>query len=153
MSDTKYRIMIVAAKKDNNKSLYKYLLDGDKIYEAASLDEIDAKIEKMLNEEGYAKNNLIVINELEFNVFANVVNNTQLRPDTPANSGDNGENNNNGNGEGNEGGDSEGGSSGELTDPSDPSVPSDPDPADPGSDPEPEPEPDPDLSDPDTGNP
>ena len=143
MSDTKYRIMVVAAKKDNNKSLYKYLLDGEKIYEATTLDEIDAKIEKMLNEEGYAKNNLVVINELEFNVFANVVNNTELRPDVPEDSEDNnGENNDNGNGEGNEGGDS-----GELTNPSDPA---DPEPSDPGQN---EPEPDPDLSDPDTGNP
>lgn len=66
MSDTRYRIMVVAAKKDKNQSLYKYLLEGNHIYEAVTLDEIDAKIERMLNKEGYAKSDFIVVSELEF---------------------------------------------------------------------------------------
>ena len=151
----KYRIMVVAAKKDKNNSLYKYLLDGDKPYEAITLDEIDAKIEKMLNVEGYAKSDFIVVNELEFNVFANVVSNTELRPDIQENPDD---------------GENSGGNSGDPSDPVDPNnpgVPTDPEPtypepSDPNpSDPEPEPEPsdpsdpgqnDPDP-DPDTGDP
>jgi len=89
----KYRIMVVAARKEENKSLYKYLLDKNKeIYEATSIDEIDAKVEEMLNNEGYSKNDFIVINEVEFNVLASIVGNTELReeetetpemPDTP----------------------------------------------------------------------
>ena len=39
----------------------------------------------MLNEEDYSKNDFIVVSELQFNVFANVVDNTELRDDTVAN--------------------------------------------------------------------
>lgn len=178
MSDTRYRIMVVAAKKDANKSLYKYLLQGDHIYEAVTLDEIDAKIEKMLNIEGYAKSDFIVVNELEFNVFANVINNTELRdnavvnPEEPPASGDDTGNNSGTGGSTDSGNDN--GESGNGSDPSDPDdgddgegsgdpvdpnpdltdpEPTDPDPADPSNPEGTDPEPDPDPADPDNTNP
>ena len=90
-NNMKYRIMIVAARKDKNQSLYKYLLDGNDIYEATTLEGIDKKIEKMLNEEDYSKKDFIVVSELEFNVFANVVDNTELGGNNSENSAESSE--------------------------------------------------------------
>lgn len=68
-----YRIMIVAAKKDNNASLYRYLLNSDgNIYETETKEALDTKVEKMLNEDGYSKSDFIIVEELEYNVFADI---------------------------------------------------------------------------------
>ena len=73
MSETKYRIMTIAAKKDKNQSLYKYLLDGNNnICEYETKAAVDEKVETMLNEEDYIKSNVIVINELDFKVYSDI---------------------------------------------------------------------------------
>lgn len=87
-----YRIMLVAAKKEDNMSLYRYLLKGDgSIFEIKPEDyrtteeqteeeliikakeALDEKVENMLNKEGYAKGDFIIIDEFEYNVFADIV--------------------------------------------------------------------------------
>jgi len=55
-----YRIMIVTSHRNNYESLYKYLtttVDGVVTpVEIETKEQLDARIEKMLNEDGYAKN-------------------------------------------------------------------------------------------------
>lgn len=60
-----YRIMIAQAKRDNYETLYKYLttnIDGEVIpLELGSKEALDKRVEKMLNEEGYAKSDFIIV--------------------------------------------------------------------------------------------
>lgn len=73
-----YRIMIVAKEATNYESLYKWLLiknDQDQMvpYEAKSLDELDEKVENMLNNEGYSKSDFIIVSITNYSVFADIV--------------------------------------------------------------------------------
>lgn len=72
-----YRIMLVTSIRENYESLYKYLTitddEGNVIpYEAANDDELDAKVESMLND-GYAKNDFIIVTVKDYNINADIV--------------------------------------------------------------------------------
>ena len=72
-----YRIMLVTSIRENYESLYKYLTitddEGNVIpYEAANDDELDAKVESMLNN-GYAKNDFIIVTVKDYNINADIV--------------------------------------------------------------------------------
>ena len=58
-----YRIMIAQSKRKNYETLYQYLttnIDGVvSPLELSSKEELDSRIEKMLNEDGYAKDDLL----------------------------------------------------------------------------------------------
>lgn len=73
-----YKIMIVAKEASNYGSLYKWLLvendQGQNVpYEASTLEEIDKKVEDMLNKEGYSKSDFIVISVTNYNISADIV--------------------------------------------------------------------------------
>lgn len=72
-----YRILMVRSKRDNYESLFQYLtttIDGVvSPLEIATREELDKKIEKMLNEDGYAKTDFIVIEEVDYTVSADIV--------------------------------------------------------------------------------
>lgn len=69
-----YRIMIAQAKRDNYETLYKYLttnVDGVIApLEISSKDELDKRIEKMLNEDGYAKTYFIIVKVVDYTIDA-----------------------------------------------------------------------------------
>lgn len=69
-----YRIMIAQSKRDNYGTLYQYLtttVDGVvSPLELASKEELDARIEKMLNDDGYAKNDFIVVQVVDYTIDA-----------------------------------------------------------------------------------
>lgn len=74
-----YYIMTVSSKRDNYESLYKFMTnttlaaDGSKtveLYEIADKAALDTKIEKMLNEDGYAKSDFIVVQKIDYTIDA-----------------------------------------------------------------------------------
>lgn len=69
-----YRIMVAQSKRKNFETLYKYLttsIDGIiSPLELNSKDELDAKIEEMLNDEGYAKDDFIVVQIVDYTIDA-----------------------------------------------------------------------------------
>lgn len=69
-----YRIMIAQSKRDNFASLYQYLttnVDGEvSPLELESKEELDARIEKMLNEDGYSKDDFIVVEVVDYMIDA-----------------------------------------------------------------------------------
>ena len=69
-----YRIMIAQSKRENFASLYQYLttnVDGDvSPLELESKEELDARIEKMLNEDGYSKDDFIVVEVVDYTIDA-----------------------------------------------------------------------------------
>ena len=70
----KYRFLIVKTSKSNYETLYQYLtttIDG-KVYpvEADGADALDAQVEKMLNEDGYAKNDFLVVSVVDYTIDA-----------------------------------------------------------------------------------
>ena len=69
-----YRIMIAQAKRDNYETLYKYLttnIDGEVIpLELGSKEALDKRVEKMLNEEGYAKSDFIIVRVVDYWIVA-----------------------------------------------------------------------------------
>ncbi|MCD7810245.1 MAG: hypothetical protein LUG91_00070 [Ruminococcus sp.] len=70
-----YRIMIVKSKRDNYASLYQFMTaateDGEsEILEIETKEELDSKIETMLNDEGYAKSDFIVVNVVDYTILA-----------------------------------------------------------------------------------
>ena len=70
-----YRIMIVKAKRDDYASLYQYLTttteDGVvQPLELADKAALDEKVESMLNDEGYAKSDFIVVRIIDYVVDA-----------------------------------------------------------------------------------
>lgn len=74
-----YRIMLVKSKRDNYASLYQWLTtsttgeDGAVTVapvEFADEDALDEKVEYMLNDEGYAKSDFIVVKYIEYKVEA-----------------------------------------------------------------------------------
>ena len=68
-----YRIMIAQAKRDNYETLYKYLttnIDGEVIpLELGSKEALDKRVEKMLNEEGYAKSDFIIVRVVDYTMM------------------------------------------------------------------------------------
>lgn len=83
-----YRIMLVAREgKENYNSLYKYLTvtnaEGDVVpYEAATLEELDAQVELMLNGD-YKKKDLVVLQVVDYEVAASIVDNDSSGSITP----------------------------------------------------------------------
>lgn len=69
-----YRIMVAQSKRKNFETLYRYLttsIDGViSPLELSSKDELDAKIEKMLNDDGYAKDDFIVVQVVDYTIDA-----------------------------------------------------------------------------------
>jgi len=69
-----YRIMIVTSHRNNYESLYKYLtttVDGVVTpVEIETKEQLDARIEKMLNEDGYAKKDFIVVQVVDYSIDA-----------------------------------------------------------------------------------
>lgn len=69
-----YRIMIAQSKRKNFETLYQYLttnIDGViSPLELKSKEEPDARIEKMLNEDGYAKDDFIVVQVVDYMIDA-----------------------------------------------------------------------------------
>lgn len=69
-----YRIMVAQSKRKNFETLYQYLttsVDGVIFpLELNSKDELDAKIEKMLNDDGYAKDDFIVVKIVDYTIDA-----------------------------------------------------------------------------------
>lgn len=69
-----YRIMVVKTPKDNFDSLYQYMtttIDGHTSpVELNTKAELDAKIEDMLNNEGYAKSDFIVVQVVDYKIDA-----------------------------------------------------------------------------------
>lgn len=72
-----YRIMVVKSKRENYGSLYQYLtttIDGVTMpVEVNSAEELDTKVEKMLNSEGYSKDDFIVIQVIDYNIDVDIV--------------------------------------------------------------------------------
>lgn len=69
-----YRIMTVQAKRSNYASLYQYMtttVDGvTSPLEISTKAELDTKIQKMLNEDGYAKEDFIIVQVIDYTVDA-----------------------------------------------------------------------------------
>ena len=77
-----YRIMIVKSKRDNSASLYQWLTEelsvgegdettvGAKPVEFLTEEELDAKVESMLNDEGYSKSDFIVVKYIDYTINA-----------------------------------------------------------------------------------
>lgn len=69
-----YRIMIAQSKRKNYETLYQYLttnVDGViSPLELKSKEELDARIEKMLNDDGYAKDDFIVVQVVDYTIDA-----------------------------------------------------------------------------------
>lgn len=69
-----YRIMVVKTKKDGYESLYQFLtttVDGvTSPLELKDSDELDRQVEKMLNEDGYAKADFIVVKVVDYSIDA-----------------------------------------------------------------------------------
>lgn len=75
-----YRIMIVKSKRDNYASLYQYLTTavtdeetGEEqtvIAEFADEAALDKQVEKMLNEDGFAKADFIIVKHIDYQIDA-----------------------------------------------------------------------------------
>ena len=67
-----YRIMIAKSKRDNYETLYKYLTKN--IYgtvvpvEITSKEELDTTVRKMLNEDGYAKDDFLIVKVVDYTI-------------------------------------------------------------------------------------
>ena len=69
-----YNIMIAKSIKDNYASLYQYLTtttDGETaIASYDTKDELDTKVEKMLNDGGYSKQDFIIVQTIDYTIDA-----------------------------------------------------------------------------------
>ncbi len=70
----KYRFLITKSKKPDYASLYQYLtttVDGV-IYpvEIEGAEALDAQVEKMLNEQGYAKDDFLIVKVVDYTIDA-----------------------------------------------------------------------------------
>lgn len=73
-----YRIMLVKSKRDNYASLYQWLTEEVTIDEETEIrpiefeteQEIDEKVESMLNDEGYAKSDFIIVKFVDYKIDA-----------------------------------------------------------------------------------
>lgn len=71
-----YRIMLVVKEGINYSNLYKYLTvtntEGKVVpYEAATLEEVDAQVENMLNG-NYKKSDILVVQTKDFNISSDL---------------------------------------------------------------------------------
>ncbi len=75
-----YRIMLVKSKRDNYASLYQWLTtekdNGEDLpkeivpMEFPDEEALDEQVEKMLNDDGYAKADFIVVNYIDYRIDA-----------------------------------------------------------------------------------
>ena len=73
-----YRIMIVKSKRDNFASLYQWLTEEVTVEEETEIrpvefateQELDEKVESMLNDEGYAKSDFIIVKYVDYTIDA-----------------------------------------------------------------------------------
>jgi len=71
-----YRVMLVKSRKDNFGSLYSWLTSTDeesgeiKPVEFETEEALDEQVEKMLNEDGYAKQDFIVVKCIDYKIDA-----------------------------------------------------------------------------------
>ena len=77
-----YRIMLVKSRRDNNESLYQWLTEEKTVGTGNGVDTImvpmefetesllDEQVEKMLNEQDYAKSDFIVVNYIDYKIEA-----------------------------------------------------------------------------------
>ncbi len=81
-----YRIMIVASKKDNAKSLYQYLTSTvnnvTAPLEFATKEALDEYVEKMLNGD-YAKSDFIIVKPVEYSLTAGAYSDDETVADVP----------------------------------------------------------------------
>lgn len=68
-----YRIMELKNKKNGLYSFQTEVVNGkNKYVEFTDLKDVDAYIEKLLNDEGYAKADLLVVNVVDYKVSADI---------------------------------------------------------------------------------
>ena len=73
-----YRIMLVKSKRDNYASLYQWLTEEVTIDEETEIkpvefeteQELDEKVESMLNDEGFSKNDFIIVKFVDYKIDA-----------------------------------------------------------------------------------
>ena len=73
-----YRIMLVKSKRDNYASLYQWLTEAVTVDEETEIrpveyeteQELDQKVESMLNDEGYAKSDFIIVKFVDYTIDA-----------------------------------------------------------------------------------
>ena len=69
---TKYRLMFLLSKRENLEDLYKYDttdINGETYYrEFETLEEADSYVEVLLNQQGYSKEDILLVREREFDV-------------------------------------------------------------------------------------
>ena len=73
-----YRIMLVKSKRDNYASLYQWLTEEVTVDEETEIrpvefeteQELDEKVESMLNDEGYAKSDFIIVKFVDYTIDA-----------------------------------------------------------------------------------
>lgn len=69
---TKYRLMFLLSKRENLGDLYKFdttEIDDKIVYrEFETLEEADGYVETLLNQQGYSKEDIIVVREKEFDI-------------------------------------------------------------------------------------
>ena len=73
-----YRIMLVKSKRDNYASLYQWLTEEVTVNEKTEIkpveyeteQELDQKVESMLNDEGYAKSDFIIVKFVDYTIDA-----------------------------------------------------------------------------------
>ena len=73
-----YRIMLVKSKRDNYASLYQWLTEEVTVDEETEIrpveyeteQELDEKVESMLNDEGYAKSDFIIVKYVDYTIDA-----------------------------------------------------------------------------------
>lgn len=71
----KYRFLIVKSKRPDFASLYQFLLtteeDGTTVpLEVEGNEALDTQVEKMLNEDGYAKSDFIIVRVVDYTIDA-----------------------------------------------------------------------------------
>lgn len=71
----KYRFLIVKSEKPDFASLYQFLLTTGEEGEVIPLEVegdagLDEQVEKMLNEDGYAKNDFIIVRTVDYTIDA-----------------------------------------------------------------------------------
>ena len=73
-----YRIMLVKSKRDNYASLYQWLTEEVTVNEETEIkpveyeteQELDQKVESMLNDDGYAKSDFIIVKFVDYKIDA-----------------------------------------------------------------------------------
>lgn len=82
-----YRIMIVVSHRDKFETLYKLMtttIDGVTMpVEIETKEELDKKIKKMLNCDGYSKKDFIVIKTVDYSIDTSDYSDDDVPPDNP----------------------------------------------------------------------